>query len=64
MTSHKDEILRLRRSEVGGKAVIKPIDGHGGEGVFLLSEGDSNLNGLSSRAVTRARKRATRSCRP
>ncbi len=45
MTSHKDEVLRFL-SDVGGKAVIKPIDGHGGEGVFLLSQGDSNLNGL------------------
>ena len=45
MTSHRDEILRFV-SEVGGKAVIKPIDGHGGEGVFVLSEGDSNLNAL------------------
>jgi len=26
--------------------VIKPIDGHGGEGVFLLASGDSNLNPL------------------
>ncbi|MGB7475967.1 MAG: glutathione synthase [Polyangiales bacterium] len=45
MTSHKDEILRFL-SDIGGKAVIKPIDGHGGEGVFLLSQGDSNLHGL------------------
>jgi len=45
MTSHKDEVLQFL-SDVGGKAVIKPIDGHGGEGVFLLSQGDSNLNGL------------------
>jgi len=45
MTSHKDEILRFL-SDVGGKAVIKPIDGHGGEGVFLLTEGDTNLNAL------------------
>ena len=45
MTSHKDEILRFV-GDVGGKAVIKPIDGHGGEGVFLLSNGDNNLNGL------------------
>jgi glutathione synthase len=45
MTSHKDEILRFV-TEVGGKAVLKPIDGHGGEGVFLLSEGDNNLNAL------------------
>ncbi|MDH3200278.1 MAG: glutathione synthase [Myxococcales bacterium] len=45
MTSHRDEILRFL-SDIGGKAVIKPIDGHGGEGVFLLANGDSNLNGL------------------
>ncbi len=45
MTSHRDEILRFL-SDVGGKAVIKPIDGHGGVGVFLLANGDSNLNGL------------------
>ncbi|MBT8470811.1 MAG: glutathione synthase [Deltaproteobacteria bacterium] len=51
MTSHKDEILRFV-SDIGGKAVIKPIDGHGGEGVFLLSQGDSNLNGLIE-SVTR-----------
>ena len=55
MTSHKDEILRFV-GEVGGKAVIKPIDGHGGEGVFLLSEGDTNLNGLIE-AVTRLGRR-------
>ena len=51
MTSHKDEVLQFL-SDVGGKAVIKPIDGHGGEGVFLLSQGDSNLNGLIE-SVTR-----------
>jgi glutathione synthase len=45
MTSHKDEVLRFL-SDVGGKAVIKPIDGHGGESVFLLNNGDSNLNAL------------------
>ena len=45
MTSHKDEILQFV-SDIGGKAMIKPIDGHGGEGVFLLSQGDSNLSGL------------------
>ncbi len=45
MTSHKDEVFRFL-SDVGGKAVIKPVDGHGGQGVFLLTNGDSNLNGL------------------
>lgn len=33
-------------AEVGGRAVIKPVDGHGGEGVFALLEGDKNFNGL------------------
>jgi glutathione synthase len=55
MTSHKDEILRFL-NDVGGKAVIKPIDGHGGEGVFLLATGDSNLNGLIE-AVTHLGRR-------
>jgi glutathione synthase len=45
MTSHKDEILKFL-NHVGRRAVIKPIDGHGGEGVFLLADGDSNLNAL------------------
>jgi glutathione synthase len=39
-------------AEVGGRAVIKPVDGHGGEGVFALREDDKNLNGLIE-AVTR-----------
>lgn len=51
VTSHKDEILGFVE-KVGGKAVLKPIDGHGGEGVFLLATGDSNVNALIE-AVTR-----------
>ncbi len=41
---------------VGGRAVIKPIDGHGGEGVFALLEGDKNFNGLVEH-VTRVGRR-------
>lgn len=55
MTSHRDTILQFL-GDVGGRAVIKPIDGHGGEGVFLLAEGDSNLNGLIE-SVTRNQDR-------
>jgi len=55
MTSHKDEILRFLQ-DVGGKGVIKPIDGHGGEGVFVLSISDTNLHGLIE-AVTHTGKR-------
>jgi len=32
--------------EMGGKAIIKPVDGHGGEGVFVLHLGDGNMNAL------------------
>ena len=45
MTSHADEIHHFL-SDIGGHAVIKPIDGHGGESVFRLAHGDTNLNAL------------------
>ena len=40
------EIDHLRNfvSEVGGEVVVKPLDGHGGEGVFYVKEGDKNAN--------------------
>ncbi|MEQ9619519.1 MAG: glutathione synthase [Deltaproteobacteria bacterium] len=31
-------------AEVGGEIVVKPLDGHGGEGVFYVREGDRNAN--------------------
>lgn len=43
-------------AEVGGRAVIKPVDGHGGDGVFALLEGDKNFNGLVEH-VTRLGRR-------
>jgi glutathione synthase len=42
--------------EMGGRAIIKPVDGHGGEGVFALWMGDRNLNALIE-TVTRHEKR-------
>ncbi len=30
--------------EVGGEIVVKPLDGHGGEGIFYVREGDKNAN--------------------
>ncbi|MCA9580425.1 MAG: glutathione synthase [Myxococcales bacterium] len=41
----KDRIRRFVQ-EVGGRAVIKPVDGHAGEGVFALTEGDPNFNAV------------------
>ncbi|MBF6567254.1 MAG: glutathione synthase [Candidatus Binataceae bacterium] len=41
-------IAGLKRfiEEQGGEAVVKPLDGHGGEGVFLASRNDRNLNAI------------------
>lgn len=37
--------------EVGGRAVIKPLDGAGGEGIFLLESGDPNWNAIVETAT-------------
>lgn len=36
--------LDLFLDEVGGQMVVKPLDGHGGEGVFYVKRGDKNAN--------------------
>ena len=36
--------IRAFVREVGGQAVIKPVEGHGGAGVFLLRDDDPNFN--------------------
>ncbi len=43
VTKDPDE-LRSFLTEVGGEIVVKPLDGHGGEGVFYIREGDKNQN--------------------
>ncbi len=42
------EVARLRRfmTEQGGQMIVKPLGGHGGEGVFLVSVGDRNLGAI------------------
>jgi glutathione synthase len=42
------EIPRLKRfmEEQGGEMIVKPLDGHGGEGVFHARAGDRNLNAI------------------
>lgn len=56
VTSHKDRI-KLFVTRVGGAAVIKPLDGRGGEGVMVLREGDPNVNAIIE-ATTKSGKRA------
>lgn len=36
--------LNVFLAEEGGEIVVKPLDGHGGEGVFYVREGDRNSN--------------------
>ena len=42
------EIPRLKRfmEEQGGEMIVKPLDGHGGEGIFLAHTRDRNLNAI------------------
>jgi glutathione synthase len=56
VTSHKDRIKMFVR-RVGGTAVIKPLDGRGGEGVMVLREGDPNVNAIIE-ATTGSGRRA------
>ena len=42
------DAARLRKflAEQGGQMIVKPLGGHGGEGVFLVSVGDRNLGAI------------------
>jgi glutathione synthase len=42
------DITRLKRfmAEQAGRMIVKPLDGHGGESVFLASADDRNLNAI------------------
>jgi len=52
------EIARLKAflAEQGGEMIVKPLDGHGGEGVFLVHRNDRNLNPILE-TVTRFESR-------
>ena len=45
IASSKADIKNFLK-RVGGHAVIKPLDGRGGEGVLVLREGDPNINAI------------------
>lgn len=45
VTSHEDQIFAFLK-QVGGRAVIKPLDLAGGSGVMLLTEGDKNARSI------------------
>ncbi len=45
VSSHRERI-RTFMQQVGGRAVVKPLDGAGGEGVMALSDGDPNVRAI------------------
>ncbi len=46
LITHRRERIQGFMAEQGGRCVVKPLSGHGGEEVFLLREDDLNLNAL------------------
>jgi len=38
--------LKQFMAEMGGEMIVKPLDGHGGEGVFFVQAGDRNLGAI------------------
>ncbi len=38
--------IKAFMEEQGGRCILKPLSGHGGEGIFVLDEEDRNLNAL------------------
>jgi glutathione synthase len=51
LVTYEDARLKSFMEEQGGEMVIKPLDGHGGEGVFVLTRGDRNLNAILETAT-------------
>ena len=49
------ERIRGFIDEQGGRALVKPWDGNGGRGIFVLHEGDRNLNSMIETATDNGR---------
>lgn len=54
------DMARIRAfvAEQGGAVVVKPLEGKGGEGVFVLREGDLNANAIVEAATAFGRRHA------
>lgn len=44
LVTAKKSVIKEFMLDVGGRCVLKPLSGHGGEGIFVISEHDRNLN--------------------
>jgi glutathione synthase len=58
MVTSDRERIKSFVAQVGGRAVIKPIDGAGGEGVMALIEGDPNFRAIIDSVTHNARRLA------
>jgi glutathione synthase len=50
VTRHASE-LRDFQAKMGGRIIVKPLDGKGGEGIFQLLEGDPNVGSILEQAT-------------
>jgi glutathione synthase len=57
LVTRSRERIRGFLDEHEGQCIIKPIDGHGGEGIFMLEKDDRNLNALLEVATDHGRER-------
>ena len=57
VSAHRERIRSFVR-QVGGRAVIKPIDGAGGEGVMALMQGDPNVRAIIDTVTDNGRRLA------
>ncbi|MFP4600616.1 MAG: glutathione synthase [Persicimonas sp.] len=55
VVTSRSERIRTFLEDHQGRCIIKPIDGHGGEGIFVLERGDKNLNALIEVATDHGR---------
>ena len=46
LITHDATRLKAFLAELGGEMIIKPIDGHGGAGIFYVRQDDRNLNSI------------------
>lgn len=51
MVTRDRQKIRSFLEEQGGRAVVKPWDGNGGRGIFVLEQGDRNLNSMLESSV-------------
>lgn len=56
LVSHSPQRLKHFLEELGGEMIIKPIDGHGGSGVFYIHREDRNVNSLLETATREGRE--------